>query len=293
MRWPAPAKLNLFLHICGRRADGYHELQTLFQLIDFCDELEFSPRDDAQVRRSNDLPGIPEADDLVVRAARLLQSVAGSGLGASITLHKNIPAGAGLGGGSSDAATTLLVLNRLWGCGLPVTELAELGLELGADVPLFVHGHTAFGRGVGEKLTPVNLGSRHYLLVLLPVHVSTAEVFRHPQLRRDCPQLGNNDLPLGAGENYCEPVVRSLYPQIASALDDLRSVGPARMTGTGSSIFLEMPDEQAALKASFQLNSLYNVRAVRGQDRSPLHQLLQNTAWTGRGWQAVGTSPSW
>jgi 4-diphosphocytidyl-2-C-methyl-D-erythritol kinase len=293
MRWPAPAKLNLFLHVCGRRPDGYHELQTLFQLIDFCDELEFRPRADGQVSRTNVVPGIAEDEDLVVRAARLLQAASSTHVGASITLHKNIPTGAGLGGGSSDAATTLLVLNHLWGCGLSAAELAGLGLQLGADVPLFIHGHTAFGRGVGEQLRPVSLGPRHYLLVMLPVHVSTAEVFRHPHLRRDSPRLADADLPMGVGDNCCEPVVRSLYPEIAAALDDVRRFGPARMTGTGSSIFLEMPDEQAALKASFQLNSLYNVRAVRGQDRSPLHEMLQYTAWTGRGWQAVGTSPSW
>lgn len=291
--WPAPAKLNLFLHVCGRRQDGYHELQTLFQLIDFCDELTFEPAIDGQIYRKGGLAGVPAEQDLVVKAGRSLQSAAGISAGATIKLRKRIPVGAGLGGGSSDAATTLLVLNRMWGCDFSLDRLAELGLELGADVPLFVRGHTAFAGGVGEILDPVELGEKHYLLIQMPLHISTAEVFQHPALRRDCPHLSRAEALAGEGFNACEPVVRMMHTQIARAMDYLRQFGTPRMTGTGSSIFLEMSDADAAIKATLQLNSLYNVRAVRGQDLSPVHQMLRHVAWTSRGWQSAGTSPSW
>lgn len=275
MKWPAPAKLNLFLHVCGQRPDGYHELQTLFQLIDFYDELEIEPTSDGMITRSGGLADIPQEQDLVVRAARLLQSVAGVSDGASICLYKNIPVGAGLGGGSSDAATTLLVLNQLWRCNLSNPQLAELGLSLGADVPLFIKGHSAFAGGIGEQLEAVELGDRHYVLVLLPLHVSTAEVFNHPDLQRDCPVVDKATALSGSGSNVCEEVVRSMHPTLSRALDELRAYGDARMTGTGSSIFLEMPDAEAAIRATLRLNSLYNVRAVRGQDKSLVHQMLQ------------------
>ncbi|HKX57077.1 MAG TPA: 4-(cytidine 5'-diphospho)-2-C-methyl-D-erythritol kinase, partial [Xanthomonadales bacterium] len=242
VKWPAPAKLNLFLHVCGRRPDGYHELQTLFQLIDFCDELVFEPAVDRQIYREGGLAGIPAEQDLVVKAGRLLQSAAGINTGARINLRKHIPVGAGLGGGSSDAATTLLVLNRMWGCDFSLDQLAELGLELGADVPLFVRGHTAFAAGVGEILEPVELGEKHYLLIQMPLHISTAEVFQHPALQRDCPQLSRAEALAGEGFNACEPVVRQMHPQMAQAMDHLHQFGTPRMTGTGSSIFLEMAD---------------------------------------------------
>lgn len=293
VKWPAPAKLNLFLHVCGRRQDGYHELQTLFQLIDFCDELTFEPAIDGQIYREGGLAGIPAEQDLVVKAGRQLQSAAGISTGARIKLQKHIPIGAGLGGGSSDAATTLLVLNRMWGCDFSLDQLAELGLGLGADVPLFVRGRTAFAGGVGEILEPVELGDKHYLLIQMPLQISTAEVFQHPVLRRDCPQISRANALAGEGFNAFEPVVRQMHPQMARALDYLQQFGTPRMTGTGSSIFLEMPDPDAAMKATLQLNSLYNVRAVRGQDLSPVHQMLRQVTWTGRGWQSAGTSPSW
>lgn len=277
MKWPAPAKLNLFLHVCGQRPDGYHELQTLFQLIDFCDHLEFEITPDGNICRVEGPVEIPAESDLVIRAARLLQSSSGVPEGALIRLHKNIPVGAGLGGGSSDAATTLLVLNHLWHCNLSIAQLAQLGLSLGADVPLFVYGNSAFAGGIGEKLQATKLGERHYVLVLMPLHVSTAEVFRHPELKRDCAVMSIRDALGGTGKNVCERVVRSMYPLMARALDDLASFGDARMTGTGSCIFLEMPDAEAAMKTTIQLNSLYNVRAVRGLDKSPVHELLQKS----------------
>lgn len=291
--WPAPAKLNLFLHVCGQRTDGYHELQTLFQLTDFCDELVIEPNPDGTIERSGGLDDVPAESDLVVRAARLLQSESGCRQGARITLKKNIPAGAGLGGGSSDAATVLLVLNALWGCDLSTNELASLGLKLGADVPLFVKGHTALAEGVGEILHPVDLGEQHYVLVQMPVHISTAELFRHPDLRRDCPYLSREEALAGAGFNAFEALVARLYPPMAKALADLSRYGVPRMTGTGSALFLQMPDAKAAMKATLELNSLYNVRAVRGQDGSPLHRMLRQMTWNGRSWYSAGTSPSW
>jgi len=276
MKWPAPAKLNLFLHVCRRRPDGYHELQTLFQLVDLCDELEIQATSDGLITRIGGLANVPHNQDLVVRAARLLQSTTGSSAGATIHLHKNIPVGAGLGGGSSDAATTLLVLNHLWHCDLSIPQLADLGLALGADVPLFILGNSAFASGVGEQLEAAELGDRHYVLVFMPLHISTAEVFSDPALQRDCEPISKEDALAGSGKNVCEEVVRNRYPIMARALDDLRVHGAVRMTGTGSSIFLEMPNAEAAISTTLQLNSLYNVRAVRGRDRSPLHEMLRN-----------------
>ena len=289
--WPAPAKLNLFLHITGRRSDGYHELQTLFQLIDLHDELEITPTEDRQVIRLSGHAEIPQEEDLVVRAAKLLQSECRVSGGVRIRVNKNIPLGGGLGGGSSDAATTLLVLNQAWSCNLSLKDLAELGLSLGADVPVFVQGQSALATGVGEQLEALELGERHYVLVFLPVHVNTGEVFRAPQLRRDCELISRKAALAGKGINVCEPVVRRLHPIVDKALDGVGQFGPVRMTGTGSTLFLEMPDRNAAMKATHELKSLYNVRAVRGQDRSMVHEMLHNQSWTGRGWQSAGTSP--
>lgn len=275
VKWPAPAKLNLFLHVTGRRNDGYHELQTLFQLIDLCDELEFEPNSEGIISRLGSHDEIPIDRDLAIRAARLLQSVTDVSCGATIRLHKNIPVGGGLGGGSSDAATTLLVLNRLWSCDLPLQRLAQLGLSLGADIPLFIYGRTALASGIGEQLQPLKLGEQHYVLVHIPLHISTEEVFKHPALRRDCPLISEQEALAGSDVNVFEAVVRQMYPLMAEALDDLRQYGDARMTGTGSSIFLKMPGLEAAMKTTQRLNSLYNVRAVRGLDLSPVHEMLR------------------
>lgn len=275
LKWPAPAKLNLFLHVTGRRNGGYHDLQTLFQLIDLCDELEFESNSDGLICRIGNHDEIPVEQDLVIRAARLLQSVTDVSCGASIRLHKNIPVGGGLGGGSSDAATTLLVLNRLWGCNLSTRQLAQLGVSLGADVPLFIHGHTALASGIGEQLQLLELGEKHYVLVQMPLQISTAKAFKHPALQRDCPLISEQEALAGSGVNVFEAVVRQMYPVMAEALDDLRQYGDARITGTGSSIFLEMPSLEAAMKTTQRLNSLYNVRAVRGLDLSPAHEMLR------------------
>lgn len=274
-RWPAPAKLNLFLRVTGRRPDGYHELQTLFQLLDWGDEIAVDISGTPAIRRTGDDYGVPEDGDLALRAARLLQSAAGVNKGAVIDVKKRIPMGAGLGGGSSDAATVLVALNRLWGCGLTPDQLAALGLELGADVPVFVHGHTALAEGVGERLQPVSLGPRHYVLVLPGIHIPTREVFSDPDLPRDSPPISLEAARAGEGGNDCEGVVRRRYPEMDRAFRALARWGEPRMTGTGSGIFLGMPDHGSAIGAASEIKSLYNVRAVDGMDRSPLHRRLE------------------
>lgn len=274
MGWPAPAKINLFLHVTGRRPDGYHELQTLFQLLDWGDELEIEATDGPEIRRLGADYGVPENQDLVVRAATALQREAGTGQGADIRVVKRIPMGAGLGGGSSDAATVLVVLNRLWDCGLGPERLAGIGARLGADVPVFVRGHSALAEGIGERLQPVRLGARHYVLVLPGLAISTAEVFSDPDLRRDSAPLELDEALGGGGRNDCEPVVLARYPLLREMASNLRRWGRPRLTGTGSALFLEMPSAQAADRAARQMKTLYNVRAVRGLDRSPLHRML-------------------
>lgn len=278
MGWPAPAKINLFLHVTGRRPDGYHELQTLFQLLDWGDELEIEATGGPEIRRRGADYGVPESEDLVVRAARALQREAGTGQGAAIRVTKRIPMGAGLGGGSSDAATVLVVLNRLWDCGLGPDRLAGIGAKLGADVPVFVRGHSALAEGIGERLQPVRLGDRHYVLVLPGLSISTAKVFADPDLRRDSAPLGVDEALGGGGRNDCEPVVLARYPRLRETVSKLRRWGRPRLTGTGSALFLEMPSAQAAERAAREIKTLYNVRAVRGVDRSPLHREMEARA---------------
>jgi 4-diphosphocytidyl-2-C-methyl-D-erythritol kinase len=263
----------LFLHVLGRRQDGYHDIQTLFQLIDLADELCIESSRSSEIFRSGDNYGVTQADDLVVRAARLLQGVTGTRLGARISVRKNIPLGAGLGGGSSDAAATLVGLNRLWCTGLSTPDLAKLALELGADIPVFVHGRSALATGIGEKLQFANLGERHYVLVFNPMHVSTAEVFNHPALPRDSLPISLHEALAGAGRNDCEPVVRQLYPEFGQTIAELGTWGQPRMTGTGSCLFLPMPDKKAAINAAREIKCRYTVRAVRGLDVSPLHEM--------------------
>jgi len=279
--WPAPAKLNLFLLVTGRRPDGYHSIQTLFQLIDLCDELHFEVTDSARIVRTEGAHGVSEQEDLVVRAARLLQAESGSRQGVRIRVHKRIPLGAGLGGGSSDAATTLLVLNRLWRCELDLGHLAELGLALGADVPVFVHGRSALASGIGERLEAVTLGARHYVLILNPQRISTRQVFGDPQLARDSRPISLSSALAGVGRNDCEAVARKLYPELEIIMKELEVWGEPRMTGSGSCVFMAMPDEKTAISTAHEINCRYNVRAVRGLDRSPVHEMLnlnvQNT----------------
>lgn len=272
--WLAPAKLNLFLHVTGRRSNGYHELQTVYQLLDWGDRLAVEPHPDGSIRRSVDLPGIGEEEDLAIRAAKLLQEASGCRAGARIGVQKCIPAGSGLGGGSSDAATVLRVLNELWGCGLTLAELGRLGLALGADVPVFVHGHSAWGEGIGERLQPVGLGERHYVLLFPGLSISTAEIFADPALRRDAPRLAPGGAVPDSAVNDCEPVVLKRYPELLRSMEDLAEFGRPRLTGTGSCIFLPVNDALAAGRVTSLLKSRYNVRAVRGVDRSPLLQQL-------------------
>lgn len=235
--WLAPAKLNLFLHITGRRADGYHNLQTIFQLLDVGDRMAFRVRRDSRIRRVTDVPGVAEDDDLIVRAARLLQPFCPHGKGVDIFLSKYLPMGGGLGGGSSDAATTLQVLNRLWGCGCSSAELARLGARLGADVPVFLGGKTAWAEGIGDELIPLSGEEKPYLVLKPDVEISTAKLFSSTRLTRDCDPIKIPSLRNTGRVNVFEPLVRELYPEVDSALAWLSEYAPARLTGTGSCIF--------------------------------------------------------
>jgi 4-diphosphocytidyl-2-C-methyl-D-erythritol kinase len=273
--WPAPAKLNLFLHITGRRPDGYHVLQTVFQFLDFGDELAFRVRPDGAVTLEPDLPGVAPEENLIVRAARLLQQRAGTALGADIRLIKHLPMGGGLGGGSSDAATTLAALNHLWATGLSEESLAALALELGADVPVFLRGRAAWAEGVGERLQPLELSEPWFVVLIPPVSVSTAEVFGAPQLTRNCPPITIRDFLAGAGENVCEPVVRRRYPAVAEALEALGAHGEARLTGTGACIFARFAQRREAETALEALATKWDGFAARGANRSPLLQRLE------------------
>ena len=268
--WPAPGKLNLFLHVVGRRPDGYHLLQSAFQFIGLCDELRFWARPAGRIERSSDLAGVPAEADLCIRAARLLASRAPGASGVAIEVRKRLPLQGGVGGGSSDAATVLVALNELWGLHLPAGELATLGLTLGADVPVFVHGRAAWAEGVGEQLTPVELPEPVYLLVRPDTTIATADVFKAPELTRDSPPITIRDFLLGGGRNDCEPVVRRRFPEVAEALDWLGRFAPARLTGTGSCVFAAMPDEAAAREALARLPGRWTGYVVRGLNRSPL-----------------------
>ena len=272
--WTAPAKLNLFLHVTGRREDGYHELHTLFQLLDWGDELSIRTTDDTSIRRTGPDFGVPEDQDLAIRAARLLQEACGCARGAEISVVKNIPMGSGMGGGSSDAATVLLVLNRLWDCGLGIDRLEELGAVLGADVPVFVRGRTALARGIGDKLQPVSLGRRYYVLVFPGVHISTPQVFSDSALKRDSATIGLEEAVDGGGRNDCEAVVLNRFPAMAEAFEYLARWGRPKMTGTGSGIFMEAENEARANSTARAIKNLYNSRAVRGVDISPVHEKL-------------------
>ncbi len=248
-RYPAPAKLNLFLHVVGRRPDGYHLLQTVFRFLDYGDEVGFTLREDGVIRLLNPLPGVPVERDLCFRAARLLQEHAGCRLGADIRLVKRLPMGGGLGGGSSDAATVLMALNLLWRLDLPRATLETLGLQLGADVPVFIFGRAAFAEGVGEKLQAVTLPPASYVVLVPPVQVATAEIFASPGLTRDTPEMKIPPLPEGCGHNDLEPVVIAAYPVVGEYLEWLRQYGDARMTGSGACVFGAFPDRAEAEQA--------------------------------------------
>jgi len=273
--WPAPAKLNLFLRITGRRPDGYHELQTVFRLLDWGDEVRLRVREDGAVRRAGAIPGVPEDADLTVRAARLLQEVSGSRLGADIGVDKRIPMGGGLGGGSSDAATVLVALDHLWGTGLGEDALAELGRRLGADVPVFVRGRSAWAEGIGEQLTPVELPRRHYVVLDPHEHVPTAALFQAPELTRNAPQATISSFVSGeTAENAFESVVRARHPRVDAALEWLGGFGRAKLSGSGGCVFLETPSLARALSIAARCPAAFGVQVAAGADRSMLHRAL-------------------
>ncbi|TAJ77894.1 MAG: 4-(cytidine 5'-diphospho)-2-C-methyl-D-erythritol kinase [Gallionellaceae bacterium] len=273
---PAPAKLNLFLHVVGRRDDGYHLLQTLFRFIDLNDTLRFTVREDGEVRRVNALDGVPAEQDLCVRAARLLQQEAGCKLGVDIELEKHIPMGGGLGGGSSDAATTLLALNRLWDLHLSRERLMRLGLTLGADVPVFVFGENAFAEGVGERLQAYELPESWYVVLSPSVHVPTAQIFTHPELTRNTISITIRALPMGRGfrtglfANDLQPVACGLYPEIGRHLAWLAQFAPALMTGSGACVFAEFATEEEAKAVLRQMPRNMRGFVARGLQQHPL-----------------------
>lgn len=272
--WPAPAKLNLTLRIVGRRPDGYHLLQTVFQFLDWEDRLWFDVLNEDVVSTDHRVPGMDTEQDLVVRAARLLKAHTGFDRGVHIRVQKNLPSGGGLGGGSSDAATTLAALNRLWGLGLDDTSLIELGLGLGADVPVFLRGHAAWAEGVGERLAEVDPPELWYVLLSPPVHVSTGAVFAHPELTRDSPITTIADFLAGRHQNDCAALVRREYPEIDHAMAWLGRHGESRLTGTGACVFAGFGERAAAEAVARQAPKVWNARAVRGQNVSPLRARL-------------------
>jgi len=277
LRYPAPAKLNLFLRVTGRRADGYHLLQTVFRFLDFGDTLCFRVRQDGFVQRLNNVPGIASEEDIAVKAARLLREEAGVKSGVEIRVIKRLPVGGGLGGGSSDAATTLLALNQLWDLHLPRRELAALGLRLGADVPVFIFGESAFGEGIGEALRPIALPSAWYLVLVPSVSVATRKVFEHPDLTRNSPPVTITAFSVVRGQNDLEPVVSSVYPEVAWHLDWLRGhANTARfsaLTGSGACVFAEFSAESEARRVASLLPEGMHGFVAQGLDRHPLRHL--------------------
>ena len=279
--WPAPAKLNLCLHVTGRRADGYHDLQTIFQLISLSDQLSFDLREDGRIVRldyegstAQSLRDVAEDQDLCVRAARALQTRSGVTAGVTIRIRKTIPVGGGLGGGSSDAATTLVALNALWACGLSTDELAAIGITLGADVPVFIRGRSGVGEGVGERLTPVELPNSWFVVIHPGVAVPTRDVFQAPELTRNSPVLTIPALLASGGRNDCEPVVRERYPEVAAALDWLGRYASARLTGTGSCLFARFASAAEAERVAARVPDVWRAYVVQGLAESPLLQVL-------------------
>lgn len=275
-RWPAPAKLNLMLRITGQRSDGYHLLQTVFQFVDLCDWITFHSVTDGRVSLQKLIPGVPEADDLTVRAAKLLKAETGCEQGVCIEVEKELPMGGGLGGGSSDAATTLVVLNELWGLKLSKERLMELGLTLGADVPVFVYGHSAWAEGVGEKLEKIDLPEQWFVVIKPDCHVNTGEVFSAKDLTRNSKSIKIADFIAGQHQNDCLGVVRERYPFVKNALLDLSGFSEARLTGTGACVFAQFESEEAAISAYQFLQKKWQAYLVKGRNESPLHAKLNN-----------------
>jgi 4-diphosphocytidyl-2-C-methyl-D-erythritol kinase len=273
--WSAPAKLNLMLHVVGRRADGYHQLQTVFQLIDLCDRIEIEIREDGVIARPEGPVGVPEAEDLVVRAAAALKAATGTRLGAEIRVHKRIPLGGGLGGGSSDAATVLVALNKEWGAGLDSGHIAAIGARLGADVPVFVAGRSSWAEGIGDELTPVSLGTDSWYLVVFPgVAVPTAAVFQASELTRNSPPTTMRGFLETGGRNDCEAIVRARFPAVGEALDWLGRHAPARLTGTGSCVFAKFARAADAERVAARVPDVWRAFVARGLDESPLREEL-------------------
>ncbi|VAW69777.1 4-diphosphocytidyl-2-C-methyl-D-erythritol kinase [hydrothermal vent metagenome] len=281
--WPAPAKLNLFLQITGRREDGYHDLQTVFQFLEVSDRLRFKLRDDGKIRRKTNNEGVKAEDDLVIKAAQLLQKVTGTEQGVDIYLQKLLPVGGGVGGGSSDAATTLVALNYLWGTGLEVAQLAQTGLGLGADVPVFVHGHASFARGVGEQLEAVAPEESWYLVVTPDIHISSAKIFCDSQLTRDSSGIRICDLQIGTANearifdelgNVFEPVVVKQYSEIAEIIEFLRAYSNARLTGSGSCVFAPFSSREEAQQVLDKLPDQWSAFVAKGLNQSPLQAML-------------------
>lgn len=273
---PAPAKVNLFLHVVGRRDDGYHLIESLFALVDFADALTLTADPGGRIARVNDVPGVTEADDLALRAARLLQRTSGTREGVAIELYKRIPIGAGLGGGSSDAASVLLALNRLWRLDFTRAELAAIGLQLGADVPFFVHGENAFVSGIGERVQPVSLPRRWLALAMPAAHVPTAEIFACAQLTRTTASAKISVFSESYGRNDLEPVAASRYPDVARAIAVLEGIVPgARMSGSGAAVFAACESEQAARLAVSALPATIAGRAVATLARHPLAEFAR------------------
>ncbi|KNC91041.1 kinase [Trabulsiella odontotermitis] len=280
--WPSPAKLNLFLYITGQRPDGYHTLQTLFQFLDYGDTITLETRQDGQLRLLTPVEGVPEAENLIFRAARLLMAAAGerlpAGSGADISIEKRLPMGGGLGGGSSNAATVLVALNHLWGCGLSVDELAALGLTLGADVPVFVRGHAAFAEGVGEVLTPVDVPEKWYLVAHPGVSIPTPVIFNDPALPRNTPVRSIETLLKCEFANDCEVIARKRFREVDAALSWLLEYAPSRLTGTGACVFAEFDTESAARQVLEQAPEWLHGFVARGMNTSPLqYAILEQT----------------
>ncbi len=288
-QWPAPAKLNLFLYITAQRSDGYHELQTLFQFLDYGDTLTITPNHSGKLTLSPPLPGVKPEDNLVWKAAALLQKKVqkkalqqgrSTNLGADIQLEKVLPMGGGLGGGSSNAATVLVALNFLWQINLSLDELADIGLHLGADVPVFVKGFAAFAEGVGEKLQAVTPEEKWYLVVKPDVSIATAEIFSHPQLTRNTPKRSIEQLLSAPQQNDCEKIVRLLYPEVDKKLSWLLQYAPSRLTGTGSCLFSVFDNRSDAEKVVARLPDTVSSFIAQGKNISPLHETLANYAAT-------------
>ncbi len=279
IQWPAPAKINRFLHIVGRRPDGYHLLQTIFQFLDWGDVLTFTPRSDGHIVRQPAILGLPTADDLVIRAASLLQTATGIQQGVTIHLDKRLPLGGGLGGGSSDAATTLVALNHHWRAGLSTAELMTLGLQLGADVPVFIKGQAAWAEGIGEQLTPLDTLDEPWLVVIQPFcTVATRLIFQDPLLTRDTQLITMHHFMAGHTRNDCEAVVYRRYPEVAAAAQWLGQYGEARMTGTGACVFAAFATRADAQAVAARCPPRFKRFVARGLNRSPLYEVLSDAS---------------